>query len=97
MGKVAQAPLKHLYNSHEFCGAWCRRQRTTMEQKIKAKQYYCSKDNHGKLYVQKKDLFGEFTSRIFLEECHHKYDTQLNEGLNTAVAMVAPKHKMLGS
>eukprot|EP00957_Ditylum_brightwellii_P042467 3215862-Ditylum_brightwellii.AAC.1 len=67
-----------------------------MEQRVKAKQYYCSKDLRGKLYVQIKDLFGEFKSRKRLEECHHKYDTQLNEGRNTAVAMVAPKHKTYG-
>eukprot|EP00957_Ditylum_brightwellii_P153875 11712593-Ditylum_brightwellii.AAC.1 len=59
-----------------------------MEQRVKAKQYYCIKDQHGKLYVQIKDLFQEFMSRKRLEECHHGYDTQLNEGINTAVAMV---------
>eukprot|EP00957_Ditylum_brightwellii_P008100 614447-Ditylum_brightwellii.AAC.1 len=34
------------------------------------------------------DFFREFTSRKRLEECHHGFDTQLNEGLNTVVAMV---------
>eukprot|EP00957_Ditylum_brightwellii_P037704 2851491-Ditylum_brightwellii.AAC.1 len=34
------------------------------------------------------ELSSEFTSRKSLEECHHKYDTQLNEGINTAVVMV---------
>eukprot|EP00957_Ditylum_brightwellii_P177088 13490403-Ditylum_brightwellii.AAC.2 len=53
----------------------------------KAKQYYCDNEKHGKLYDQMKELFSEFTSRKRLEECHHKYDTQLNEGLNTTVAM----------
>eukprot|EP00957_Ditylum_brightwellii_P066159 5020383-Ditylum_brightwellii.AAC.1 len=61
-----------------------------MEQKAKAKQYYCSKERHGKLYDQMKELFSEFTRRKCLEECHYKYDTQINEGLNIAVAMVAP-------
>ena len=96
MEKVAQDPLEHLYDNHEFCGSWCRRQNATMDQRVKAKQYYRSKDQHGKLYVQIKDLFGEFMSRKCLEECHHGYDTQLNEGLNTAVAMIAPKHKTYG-
>ena len=67
-----------------------------MEQRVKAKQYYHSKDQHGKLYAQRKDLLEEFTSRKHLEECHHKHDTQLNEGLNTVVTMVAPKHKTYG-
>eukprot|EP00957_Ditylum_brightwellii_P192945 14691284-Ditylum_brightwellii.AAC.1 len=49
--------------------------RMTTKQKTKAKQYYCSKEKHGKLYVQMKELFSEFTSRKHLEECHHKYDT----------------------
>eukprot|EP00957_Ditylum_brightwellii_P102441 7808635-Ditylum_brightwellii.AAC.1 len=93
MEKAAQTPLEYLYNNHEFCGSWCRRQNAIIEQRVKAKQYYCSKDQHGKLYVQINDLFGEFMSRKCLEECHHGYDTQLNEGLNTAVTMVAPKHK----
>eukprot|EP00957_Ditylum_brightwellii_P132758 10123437-Ditylum_brightwellii.AAC.1 len=64
-----------------------------MEQRIKARQYYCSKDKHGKLYIQMKEFFSEFTGKKCLEEHHHKYDTQLNKGLNTTVAMVAPKHK----
>eukprot|EP00957_Ditylum_brightwellii_P113868 8680892-Ditylum_brightwellii.AAC.1 len=94
MEKAAQAPLEHLYNDHEFCGAWCRRQQnTSLEQRIKARQYYHSKDKHGKLYIQTKGLFGEFMSRKCLEECHHKYDTQLNEGLNIAVAMVWSEKK----
>eukprot|EP00957_Ditylum_brightwellii_P020916 1577427-Ditylum_brightwellii.AAC.1 len=87
MEKVAQAPLEHLYDNHEFCGSWCRRQSAIMKQRVKAKQYYFSKDLRGKLHVQIKDLFGEFMSRKRLEECHHKYDTWLNEGLNTAAAM----------
>ena len=58
--KAAQAPLEHLYNNHEFCGSWCRRQNATMDQRVKAKQYYCSKDQHGKLYVQIKDFFENF-------------------------------------
>eukprot|EP00957_Ditylum_brightwellii_P106242 8105264-Ditylum_brightwellii.AAC.1 len=64
-----------------------------MEQRIKARQYYYSKDKHGKLYVQMKEFFSEFMSRKCLEECHHKYDAQLNEGLNTTVAMVWGENK----
>eukprot|EP00957_Ditylum_brightwellii_P037072 2806889-Ditylum_brightwellii.AAC.1 len=64
-----------------------------MEQKVKAKQYYHSKEKHGKLHVQMKDLLSEFTSKNFLEECHHKYDTLLNGGLNTTATIVIPKHK----
>eukprot|EP00957_Ditylum_brightwellii_P112247 8558145-Ditylum_brightwellii.AAC.1 len=67
-----------------------------MEQKSKDKQYYCSKEKHGKLYVQMKELFSEFTSRKILEECHHKYDAQLNNGLNTAANLVAQKHETYG-
>eukprot|EP00957_Ditylum_brightwellii_P103080 7855364-Ditylum_brightwellii.AAC.1 len=71
MEKAAQAPLEHFYHNHQFCGSWCRRQSATVEQRVKAKQYYCSKDLYSKLCVQIKDLFGEFTSRKHLEECHH--------------------------
>eukprot|EP00957_Ditylum_brightwellii_P102027 7776489-Ditylum_brightwellii.AAC.1 len=39
------------------------------------------------------ELFGEFTIRKHLEENQHKYDTQLNEGLNAVVVMVVPKHE----
>eukprot|EP00957_Ditylum_brightwellii_P111677 8518122-Ditylum_brightwellii.AAC.1 len=39
--------------------------------KHKAKQYYHIKERHGKMYVQMKELFSEFTSRKHLEECHH--------------------------
>jgi hypothetical protein len=67
-----------------------------MEQKTKAKQYYCIEEKYGKMYVQMKKLFSEFMSRKHLEECHHKYDTQLNEGLNTNITMAVPKHKTHG-
>ena len=96
MKKAEQAPLKHLYDNHKFCGAWYSRQSATMEQKTKAKQYYCIKEKYGKMYVQMKKLFSEFMSRKHLEECHHKYDTQLNEGLNTNITMAVPKHKTHG-
>eukprot|EP00957_Ditylum_brightwellii_P103846 7910684-Ditylum_brightwellii.AAC.1 len=94
MEKAAQAPLEHLYVNHELCGTWCKRQSATMEQKMKAKQYYHDKEKHGKLYVQMKELFSQCLSRKCLEECHRKYDAQLNEGSNTAVVMVVPKHKI---
>eukprot|EP00957_Ditylum_brightwellii_P163220 12428438-Ditylum_brightwellii.AAC.1 len=64
-----------------------------MDQQAKAKQYYHNKERHGKLYDQMKELFSGFTSSEHLEACHHKYDTQLNEGLNTNAAIIAPKHK----
>eukprot|EP00957_Ditylum_brightwellii_P133696 10193819-Ditylum_brightwellii.AAC.1 len=65
-----------------------------MERKAKAKQYYHSKEKHVKLYDQMKELFSEFMSRKRLEECHHKYDTQLNEGLNTTIAMIWGEKKL---
>eukprot|EP00957_Ditylum_brightwellii_P164111 12495435-Ditylum_brightwellii.AAC.1 len=61
MEKAAQAPLEHLYDNYAFCGAWCRRQSTTIEQKAKENSTIAPR-------------------RIML-----------NEGLNTAVAMVGQK------
>eukprot|EP00957_Ditylum_brightwellii_P085262 6484428-Ditylum_brightwellii.AAC.1 len=59
-----------------------------MEQKGKEKQYYYNKERYSKMYVEMKELFSEFMSRKCLEESHHKYDARLNEGLNTATAML---------
>ena len=72
MEKASQAPLEHLYDNHEFCGAWCRRRNATIEEKGKSKQYYRSMEKHGKLYAQMKEIFQEFTSRKRLQECRHK-------------------------
>jgi hypothetical protein len=65
--------------------------------KKKAKQYYRCKQRHAKLYEQLKEVFDEFTTEERLLECLHWYDTQVNEGMNNAIAGKAPKHKTYGT
>eukprot|EP00957_Ditylum_brightwellii_P161563 12301184-Ditylum_brightwellii.AAC.1 len=41
-----------------------------------------------------KAAYGIFQRKDVLEQSRHMYNTQKNEGMNTAVACYAPKHKM---
>eukprot|EP00957_Ditylum_brightwellii_P108634 8286081-Ditylum_brightwellii.AAC.1 len=86
MEKAPQAPLEHLYDNHNLGGPWCKRKNKTDEEKKKSTQYNQNKEANGKQYDQLKEVFAEFTDRKRLEECHHIFNSQMNEGLNTAAA-----------
>ena len=55
--------------------------------------YYRSMTNDTVVFEQMKEKFKPFTTEKAMVELLHPYDTQTNEGMNTAVAAVAPKHK----
>ena len=53
--------------------------------------YYRSKVEHQNLYKQMKEIFEKLTSDDRLRECHHRYDSQVNEALNVSVGKYARK------
>ena len=55
--------------------------------------YYRSMKNDTVVFEQMKEKFKPYTTVSAMVELLHPYDTQTNEGMNTAVAAVAPKHK----
>ena len=93
MAKAAKAPIEHLFDSHEFCGAWCKQKSHSQEQKQQSQQYYRSKVKNAKLYTQLNEAIADFTTTERLSESAHPFNTQTNEAMNTAVAKYAPKHK----
>ena len=55
--------------------------------------YYRSMTSDKIVFEQMKEKFEQYTTESAMVELLHPYDTQTNEGMNTAVAVVAPKHK----
>ena len=89
--KRAKAPLEHLFNCHDFCSTeWCPVKKHP--DKDYNHKYRCKKKNHI-LYEQLKEIFDTFNTDEKLKQMFHPFDTQKNEGLNTAVLYGAPKHK----
>jgi hypothetical protein len=93
MMRAAKSPLEHLFDEHEFCGEWCKRKLQNKEERKAAAQYYRCKKKDAKLYAQLLALSRDFMTEKRLLESAHPYDTQVNEGMNSAVAKHAPKHK----
>eukprot|EP00957_Ditylum_brightwellii_P028915 2184483-Ditylum_brightwellii.AAC.1 len=54
---TALAPLKHLFDDHEYCREWSKFKTKTAEGKQQAAQYYRCKDKYSKLHIQLKKQF----------------------------------------
>ena len=65
----------------------------TLHSLRKHKGYYRSMTSDKIVFEQMKEKFEQYTTESAMIELLHPYDTQTNEGMNTAVAVVAPKHK----
>eukprot|EP00957_Ditylum_brightwellii_P004151 316222-Ditylum_brightwellii.AAC.1 len=94
MLEAAKAPVEHLFDTHDFCGAWCKRKTLILEQKEKQQQYYCDVEKDAALYKQLTDAVVEFSTEEHLLESFHPFDTQTNEVMNTLAMKHAPKNKM---
>eukprot|EP00957_Ditylum_brightwellii_P145815 11102998-Ditylum_brightwellii.AAC.2 len=83
MLEVAKTPVDHLFDKHNFCGAWCKCKTLTLEGKEKQQQYYCDVEKYAALYKQLTGAVVEFTTEEHLLESCHPFDTQTNEAMNT--------------
>ena len=92
MKKKRHAPLYHLFDDHSQCGDWCPR-KANPTAPVPQGQYYRSKTAHAKSFAVMKELYEPFFTDEKLEEMRHTFETQVNESLNVAIMMLAPKHK----
>ena len=83
MLEAAKAPVEHLFDNHDFCGAWCKRKTLTSEQKEKQQQYYHDVNKDAALYKQLTSAVVEFSTKERLFESCHPFNTQTNEAMNT--------------
>ena len=99
-GKVL-APIEHLFNNHQYCDAqWCYILKAQKEGKSyvpEENRPLYDKDKHNKMYQQLKEVVTRFQTEENIRECLHKYDTQVNEGLNMSVSRYVPKFKHYGT
>jgi hypothetical protein len=86
---LSEAVVDHHFNCHDFCGDWCP---VKKGKPVKEGKYRCKQKNK-KLYQQIKDAVDKFRTPEKMKELLHEFDTQTNEGLNQAVAVLAPKSK----
>eukprot|EP00957_Ditylum_brightwellii_P020302 1532318-Ditylum_brightwellii.AAC.1 len=98
---VSNTPLEHLFDNHEFCGAWCKRKRELVQltngktlHEDRQTVYYRCKENDAALYALVKNADATFQCKEVLMQSMHTYFTQLNEWMNLAIAKYAPKRKM---
>ena len=99
--KRVSAPIEHIFNNHLNCDEkWC----YVLKAQKEGKQYIPEKNRpmydkvkEEKMYNQLKSAVERFQDATAVQECLHKYDTQLNESLNMSVARAVPKFKHFGT
>jgi hypothetical protein len=92
--EAAKAVLEHHFDSHEYCGDWCKRKNKTAQQRKTAGKYYRCKERDAKLYVILQDKISCFVTKDKLIEMAHGLDTNMNEAFNQICTWFAPKNKV---
>ena len=81
LSEASKVPLKHIFNSHDNCGAeWCFKTRAPEEVKTYngKDNGFCCKQNNNQLYnLLKKTVFPFQTDKV-LKESLRMFDTQQN-------------------
>ena len=96
----AKAVLQHIYNNHEFCGEWCDAKKALTEKKPYShpEGWLSRKDpEQEKMYHQVLAVTEKYGSHSYLEQSHHKFNTQTNEALNNGQVVLTPKSKVFHS
>lgn len=89
--KIAmESALYHHGNDHQYCDpAWCRYAAGTKDPAENKRSVLIGTVKwHNLEKVHKK-----YTTNDMLQMCHHEFDSQKNESLNTRIATYAPKNK----
>ena len=99
--KKMLAPLEHLFNNHKFCDVeWCYVLMAQKEGKPYVPEEHrplFNKQVDTKMYQQLLQVLERFQTDDNIRDCLHKYDTQMNEGLNMSVSRYVPKFKHYGT
>jgi hypothetical protein len=91
---AAKACLEHHFDSHEFCGDWCKRKDESDKSKKTSVKYYRCKERDAKLYSVLSDKMEHFCTQEHLSEMAHSLDTNMNEAFNQVCTWFAPKNKV---
>jgi hypothetical protein len=92
---AATAVLEHHFDSHEYCGDWCRRKNESMESRKTSGKYYRCKERDKALYDLLDTILARFVTKDGLKEMAHGLDTNMNEAFNNICTWYAPKNKMI--
>ena len=85
--------IEHLFDNHENCGDFCPVRDLSDDEKKARKKCFLKKEKYLDLYnYMVKHFKNTFTDR-YLFELNHPYNTNLSEGLNSAVCKACPKTK----
>jgi hypothetical protein len=91
---AAKAVLEHHFDSHEYCGDWCKRKNETLQQRKTSGKYYRCKKSDAKLYLVLQEKLARFLSKDKLIEMAHGLDTNMNEAFNNICTWFSPKNKV---
>jgi hypothetical protein len=91
---AGKAVLEHHFDNHEYCGAWCKRQHESEQQRKATLKYYRCKTKDAKLYAALKEKLARFIDYERLDEMAHTLDTNMNEAFNQICTWFAPKNKV---
>jgi hypothetical protein len=91
---AGKACLEHHFDSHIYCGDWCKRKNETEQQKQSSIRYYRCKEKDAKLYEVLESKMARFVTQERLEEMAHTLDTNMNEAFNQICTWFAPKNKV---
>jgi hypothetical protein len=91
---AAKAVLEHHFDSHEYCGDWCRRKDESEAQRNASIKYYRCKVKDAKLYALLDSTLERFITLPKLKEMAHGLDTNMNEAFNQICTWFSPKNKV---
>jgi hypothetical protein len=86
--------LHHICGEHHRCDAsWCYDKKAIQNNLPYHPPYNhrLDKEKYPDSYKQLQDIFSQYASVEMMQYCNHPHDTQTNEALNQAIAVVAPK------
>jgi hypothetical protein len=93
---AGKAVLDHHFDSHQYCGAWCRRKNlaSTDPALQEKRRFYRSMVDDAALYSKLHQIVERFVTVDRLQEVAHGMDTQVNESFNNTFSWLAPKNKV---
>jgi hypothetical protein len=86
--------LHHICGVHDRCDAsWCYGKKAIEENLpyYPPSDHRLNKVKYPETYNQLETIFSQYASVEMMQYCNHPHDTQTNEALNQAIAVVAPK------
>jgi len=90
---AGKAIVDHHFDSHDFCGEWCKRKKETDEERLQSKKQYRNKHRESGLYSLLCGAIAPFISYACLKEVGHGANTNVNESLNQTISWLAPKNR----